>query len=95
MIKTYTGVYLTRPEARRQIAALQGGKCCYCGVTLTWNTTKQPPRSDCATLEHIVPVSLGGADHENNLAVSCFSCNGRRGMIPHADFLLAMRRMKS
>jgi 5-methylcytosine-specific restriction endonuclease McrA len=30
------------------------------------------------TLDHIVPQSLGGDDAEDNLALACHRCNGRR-----------------
>jgi 5-methylcytosine-specific restriction endonuclease McrA len=30
------------------------------------------------TLDHIVPQSLGGDDTEDNLALACHRCNGRR-----------------
>lgn len=32
-----------------------------------------------ATLEHIVPISLGGSDDMNNLAISHDKCNNKRG----------------
>jgi 5-methylcytosine-specific restriction endonuclease McrA len=30
------------------------------------------------TLDHLKPQSLGGADDEDNLALACHRCNGRR-----------------
>ena len=30
------------------------------------------------TLDHLHPQSLGGADDEDNLALACHRCNGRR-----------------
>lgn len=30
------------------------------------------------TLDHLMPQSLGGTDEENNLALACHRCNGRR-----------------
>ncbi|NER48467.1 MAG: HNH endonuclease [Symploca sp. SIO1A3] len=30
------------------------------------------------TLDHLIPKSLGGDDYENNLALACHRCNGRR-----------------
>lgn len=32
-----------------------------------------------ATLEHIKPLSKGGTDEMNNLSISHFACNQRRG----------------
>ncbi|MBW4580618.1 MAG: HNH endonuclease [Tildeniella nuda ZEHNDER 1965/U140] len=30
------------------------------------------------TLDHLIPQSLGGNDNEDNLALACHRCNGRR-----------------
>ncbi|WP_253188243.1 HNH endonuclease signature motif containing protein [Leptolyngbya sp. 'hensonii'] len=30
------------------------------------------------TFDHLVPQSLGGTDSEENLALACHRCNGRR-----------------
>lgn len=49
--------------------------CWLCGVTCQkeWGS----PQS--ATVDHLIPRSLGG-DHEmDNLATACFSCNTKRG----------------
>jgi 5-methylcytosine-specific restriction endonuclease McrA len=40
------------------------------------------PRMDCSlhmTLEHLVPLSLGGTHEPSNLALACFQCNNERG----------------
>lgn len=34
---------------------------------------------DKATLEHIIPISKGGTDSMDNLAISHFRCNVKRG----------------
>lgn len=31
------------------------------------------------TVEHIVPVALGGTDDLDNLIVACLNCNSKRG----------------
>lgn len=30
------------------------------------------------TFDHLIPQSLGGSDEEENLALACHRCNGRR-----------------
>jgi 5-methylcytosine-specific restriction endonuclease McrA len=43
------------------------------------------PRKDCSlhmTLEHLVPVVLGGTHDLWNLALACFQCNNARGDSP-------------
>ena len=62
----------------------QGGKCYYCGVI-----TKLPKAGmkgnggagkRLATLDHIIPVSLGGAfAPTKNCVVACAGCNVERG----------------
>lgn len=87
-IRTRSGVYLHKWEARKQIGRSQGNKCCYCGVTLTWQHHQHKPLAPtCATLEHIVPQVDGGQNFIDNLAVSCNRCNGRRGTTPHELFM--------
>jgi len=65
---------IRRRALRRRLAEAQGWRCCYCGVRL--NETACHPAS--ATLEHVVPVSRGGLDHEHNLVVACLDCNAWR-----------------
>lgn len=42
--------------------------CAYCGT-----------RSDRMTIDHVVPLSLGGDSHPSNLVPACSSCNSRKG----------------
>ena len=50
----------------------QEGRCCYCKKPFNQTSRK-------ATIEHIVPVSRGGANDIGNLAIACKRCNSRRG----------------
>ena len=47
-------------------------KCRYCG--------KQPP-AVTLVIDHIVPVSRGGTNNIDNLAVSCEDCNNGKGAV--------------
>jgi len=38
------------------------------------------------TLDHIVPLAMGGADEVENLQCSCKACNQFKGSILPADF---------
>ena len=49
---------------------LQGGRCFYC-----CNPTPLPQ----FTVDHVVPVSKGGADEFANKVGACEDCNGRKG----------------
>ena len=44
--------------------------CCFCGRILVLTT---------ATLEHVMPLSMGGGWHITNLRLSCRPCNSERG----------------
>lgn len=60
------------PEATRQIIRERAGFVCeYC---------HSPERLSASrfTIDHIIPVSLGGSDEIQNLALACRRCNERR-----------------
>ncbi len=44
------------------------GRCGYCGVSDTDSAGE-------LTVDHYLPVSAGGDDHEDNLVYACFRCN--------------------
>lgn len=54
---------------KARLLQYQNGTCCWCGHYLSFAQ---------ATWEHIIPKSLGGPDHESNLALSHESCNKAR-----------------
>jgi hypothetical protein len=50
-----------------EILRRDGHKCRYCGV----------PAADARlTVDHVIPVALGGSDEPSNLAAACGDCNG-------------------
>jgi 5-methylcytosine-specific restriction endonuclease McrA len=77
---------------RQELWEIQNGRCCWCG---------QPMAADAATIEHIIPVSLGGRNKWDNKAVSHKQCNRDRGsnllQEPHPSFLFdhVRRRLKA
>lgn len=70
-------------RVRERLAAQQGGKCYWCGDELILGKGPadgaQHPRQ--ATLDHIIPTSLGGPKGPTlgNVVVACQDCNTRRG----------------
>lgn len=52
--------------------------CLYCGKKLSLHER---------TLDHIVPLDLGGEDIEENMAVACKTCNQDKSNIPLEDYL--------
>lgn len=57
-------------KRREHLLQLQNWRCCWCG---------QPLAIEFATIEHIVPVALGGGNEEANHAVAHELCNKKRG----------------
>jgi len=58
--------------------------CCYCGV----KTSLGGVGYNASTVEHLHPVSCGGAKRsEKNTVLACRYCNGRRGNMPMAEWL--------
>ncbi|MDX2184771.1 MAG: HNH endonuclease signature motif containing protein [Gemmatimonadaceae bacterium] len=52
-------------------------RCVYCAVPLSLET---------ATLDHVHPLSLGGANHAGNLVTACSRCNRLKGDLPPIEF---------
>lgn len=76
-VKVARNVYL-----RTRVAEAQNWRCCWCGV----ECDVRRGRKTSATVEHVVPKSLGGADEWENMALACSSCNGRRGVQDIEEF---------
>lgn len=56
---------------------IHGDSCCYCGVEMSF---VRRPRGEGiapnrATLEHVLPISRGGAHTFDNTALACHRCN--------------------
>lgn len=69
-------------SAFRVVAALKtGGKCFYCGV--------------CAgkklTADHFIPITLDGADHDDNMFPACQSCNTSKCNMLLEDWRVSLR----
>ena len=69
-----------RPEKRLAIYLRDGMACAYCGATV--EGTKKP-----LSLDHLIPCSKGGGNHEGNLITCCLKCNSRRGDMDLSDWL--------
>jgi 5-methylcytosine-specific restriction endonuclease McrA len=57
-------IYLRRQKIRQELIKENGRKCGYC--------FKKPKK---LTLDHIQPLSKGGADTKDNMMLCCESCN--------------------
>jgi hypothetical protein len=54
-------------QKKVRIAILAIGKCIWCG------------RTDNLSIDHIIPVTLGGSNEEDNLQCLCLPCNISKG----------------
>jgi hypothetical protein len=56
-----------RPEVRKRILNKYNNKCCYCGD------------ENRLEIDHIIPISKGGREDEDNMQVLCKKCNISKG----------------
>lgn len=77
-IKVARNIYM-----RCRLAEAQNWKCCWCGDACI----PEPNRKNSATIEHVTPRSLGGADEWENYAMACAHCNHKRGTASVEDML--------
>lgn len=54
-------------------------RCPCCDVQLVWKANPDEPQKNLATVDHMVPRSLGGPDTTDNMFVMCRQCNNDRG----------------
>ena len=78
-------ISLQDPAVAAQLAARDGDWCAWCrsGPLLAADR----PHS----LDHDVPLSRGGADHLDNLRLTCPTCNTAKGVLTGAEFLAHRR----
>ena len=58
---------------RARILSRDGGVCAYCGET-------------AGTVDHVVPIALGGSNTDDNLVACCAFCNGSKGAKPLSEW---------
>ncbi len=78
---------------RRQLFNKHGGICVYCRrktVMPSMLPGKYSPLA--ATIDHVIPLSRGGAMKGDNATLACQACNGlKKNMTPHqwAEFMIS------
>ena len=60
--------HFTRADLER-LYSEQEGRCAYCGITILWGV----PRD--IHVDHVIPLSRGGSNWPDNLALTCQDCN--------------------
>jgi hypothetical protein len=82
--------YFTDPALRNELIERDKWTCRYCGETVTTKT---------ATLDHVIPQSLGGLSTPENLTTACLTCNsiksGRTYEEAAPDILAALVRRRA
>lgn len=86
--------------ARRQCSATQwratwlrreharvGGKCHFC----KGHTELEGDGPFRATVDHLIPRALKGADHPKNWRLACFTCNNLKDDRSEAEFIAELR----
>ena len=64
---------MTIPESMRErVRQRAAGRCEYCHADERWQFIR-------FTIDHVMPISSGGGDGFENLALACRNCNERRG----------------
>lgn len=72
-----------KAKARKILGEKFGWKCRYCRKELTPDSKKSDASFwgmdfEYAELDHILPVSRGGGNNIENLALCCCNCNGAK-----------------
>lgn len=68
-----------KAKARKILGETFGWKCRYCRKDLTPDSkTGDDMGFEYAELDHILPVSRGGGNNIENLALCCCNCNGAK-----------------
>lgn len=78
---------------RRKLAAKQGGLCHYCKCQMT-DCDGVSPTS--LTLDHVIPLALGGTNHRSNMVAACFACNQNKAdKLPFQPQIKRAKRRKT
>lgn len=73
------------PRLLDRLWAVQQGRCFYCDVTLEPKRSgPNHPGDAWATLDHVLPLILGGTSHRNRVWC-CFGCNQTKANRPPSE----------
>ena len=73
-----TGAFVDESVTRRAVFSRADGKCYLCGVGTHWNRIGDWDPL-LANVDHVHPVSKGGAHTWENVALACQLCNVKKG----------------
>lgn len=69
---------------KRRFFELGKTECSYCGDLLN----EDPINDKKVCVDHVIPKSKNGKQHESNLTFSCYKCNSRKGVLSVLEFKL-------
>ncbi len=71
---------LNRGKVRQRLRRRDGDLCCWCHepMEFDWPPPGVARAPNLATIEHIMPLSEGGANTYDNFALACDRCNSSR-----------------
>lgn len=75
------GAPIVEEFTREEIFERDGWACRLCGVACT---APNPHDLRAATVDHVVPLALGGVHSRDNAQTACLSCNSAKGLRPSA-----------
>ncbi len=62
------------------LASRDGASCAYCGQGMTFERAERGAYAPSkATIDHVIPISRGGAHIWSNVCLSCWRCNLSKG----------------
>ena len=71
-----------------KIIAADGDKCFYCGVKTYRHGNDR--KDDSSTVDHVLPIKMGGIDHIDNCVNACHWYNNQKGsdrLVPINTFI--------
>jgi len=82
-----------RRQRREFIFARDKGRCFWCSRDVSNDPNVWPIPMNLATVDHIVPQSMGGRKNAtSNMVLSCMPCNLDRGDTPADEYLAVIAK---
>lgn len=87
MIRVYEAARATNGNRLRMLIKKQKNRCFYCRCMMTTPRSKKP---NAASVDHRLPVILGGSNGYKNIVAACKICNQNKGALTDLEFKSVM-----
>jgi hypothetical protein len=87
-VQDFTFPHSVGMKKKDALCEAQNWRCCYCGIHLQGRGDDM----DAPSIEHIIPLCLGGFRLWVNEAIACRLCNSSRHKMPWERFLALVTR---